>query len=522
MENGVVILYRLLWVILIMLGLLLPASAAPTLPPAEYAGMPLKRFNFADVHRRAATLALQPFENQQPTIPAYLRELDYDQYRDIRFRADQGLWREEGLPFEVQFAHRGFLFLQPVKINVVEAGKVTPIPYRKDWFDYGRNTFPEQLPTDLGFAGFRLHYPLHRDNVYDEVAVFLGASYFRAIGQQQSYGLSARGLAIDTGLPKPEEFPLFREFWLEKPAKNATEITVYALLDSPSVTGAYQFIIKPGPSTVMDVKAQLFLRETVEKFAIAPLTSMFFYGESTRRLIDDFRPEVHDSDGLLLALGSGEWLWRPLHNPSRLQISAFRDFNPRGFGLLQRDRDFNNYQDLEAHYQKRPSVWVEPLDEWGPGFIELVEIPADAERYDNIVAFWIPEQPLTDHASFTAEYRLHFALQLDRKPPGGRTLATRIGAGGAAGADSSRRRFVLDFGGPNLNKLPEKTPINALVSASAGKIENIVVNKNPYTGGWRASFELLPENEAIIELRCFLKTGVDVLTETWSYRWTAP
>ncbi|MEZ5584205.1 MAG: glucan biosynthesis protein G [Candidatus Competibacteraceae bacterium] len=488
MENGSVMFYRVLLMTVIMLGLASPVSAVPNLPPADTSDTaPPKRFNFADVHRRAANLAQQPYREPDHPIPAFLRELSYDHYRDIRFRADKGLWRDDGLPFEVQFAHPGFLFLQPVKINVVEEGEVKPIPFREEWFDYGTNTFPEPLPPDLGFAGFRLHYPLHRDSYYDEVAVFLGASYFRAVGQQQTYGLSARGLAIDTGLPKAEEFPSFREFWLEKPQPDATEITLYALLDSPSVTGAYRFVVKPGPATVIDVKAQLFLREAVEKFAVAPLTSMFFHGEPTERFMDDFRPEVHDSDGLLLALGSGEWLWRPLNNPTRLQTSAFRDNNPRGFGLLQRDRDFNDYQDLEAHYQQRPSVWVEPLGEWGPGFVELVEIPADAERYDNIVAFWVPEQPLDSNSTFTTEYRLYFALQLDRKPPGGKTLATRIGAGGVIGSDPSRRLFVLDFGGPVLADLPEQTPIKALVSASAGKIENVVVTKNPHTAGWRAS-----------------------------------
>ncbi|MEE4376692.1 MAG: glucan biosynthesis protein G [Candidatus Competibacteraceae bacterium] len=522
MEKSVVLCRSLLFV-LILIGWASPNSAAPTLPPAETSGTtPPKRFNFADVHRRAANLALQPFQETEQSIPAFLRDLTYDQYRDIRFRADKGLWRNEGLPFEVQFAHLGFLFLKPVKINIVEDGEVQPIPYRGDWFDYGANILPEQLPAELGFAGFRLHYPLHQDSYYDEVAVFLGASYFRAVGQQQTYGLSARGLAIDTGLPKPEEFPVFREFWLEKPTQDATEITLYALLDSPRVTGAYRFLIKPGPTTTINVKAQVFLREAVDKLAIAPLTSMFFHGELSERFSDDFRPEVHDSDGLLLALGNGEWLWRPLSNPSRLQISAFRDNNPRGFGLLQRDRDFNNYQDLEALYQKRPSVWVEPLGEWGPGFIELVEIPTDAERYDNIVAFWIPEQPLEAHSSFATEYRLHFASQLDRKPPGGQTLATRIGAGGAGGVDPTKRRFVLDFGGKNLTALPEDTEITALVNASAGKIDNIVVKKNPFTTGWRASFELLPENEPVIELRCFLKSAGNVLTETWSYRWIAP
>jgi glucans biosynthesis protein len=346
---------------------------------------PPKRFNFADVHRRAAGLAKQTFEDSKREIPAFLRDLSYDQYQDIRFRPEKALWRNEGLPFEVRFAHLGFLFLWPVKINVVENGEVKPVAYSNDYFDYGHNKVPADLPADLGFAGFRLLYPLHQDGRYDEVAVFLGASYFRAVGQNQGFGISARGLAIDTGLPKAEEFPFFREFWIEKPARDATDITVYALLDSQSATGAYRFVIKPGLATICEVKAHVFMRQKVQKLGIAPLTSMFFHGELTDRFMDDFRPEVHDSDGLLLETGNGEWLWRPLVNPRRLNVSSFQDTNPKGFGLLQRDRDFSNYQDLEALYQRRPSAWIEPVGEWGKGVVQLIEIPSSAERYDNIV-----------------------------------------------------------------------------------------------------------------------------------------
>lgn len=480
-----------------------------------------KRFNFADVHRRAAALAKQPFEENKKELPPFLRDLNYDQYQDIRFRTEKGLWRDEGLPFEVRFAHLGFLFLWPVKVNVVDNGEVRPVSYSNDFFDYGRNKVPPDMPADLGFAGFRLLYPLHKDGQYDEVAVFLGASYFRAIGQNQSYGISVRGLAIDTGLPKPEEFPFFREFWIEKPARDATEITVYALLDSQSATGAYRFVIKPGAATVIDVKSHVFMRNKVQKLGIAPLTSMFFHGDLTDRFMDDFRPKVHDSDGLLLATGSGEWLWRPLINPRRLEVSSFQDTNPRGFGLRQRDRDFNNYQDLEARYQQRPSVWVEPLGDWGKGVVQLIEIPSDAERYDNIVAFWVPDQAADAGQEFNYDYRLYFELNSPERPAGGRTLASREGAGGAGDLDPSKRRFVIDFQGGNLDMLPADAPVAAMVNASAGRVINTVVQKNPFTKGWRLSFELVPEDAESIGLRCFLKLGADVLTETWSFQWQA-
>jgi glucans biosynthesis protein len=489
-------------------------------PPIEDVSAP-KRFNFADVHRRAAVLAAQPFEENKKDLPAFVRDLNYDQYQDIRFRAEKGLWRDEKLPFDVQFAPLGFLFLWPIKINVVENGEVKPIAYSNDYFDYGRNKVPPDLPNDLGFAGLRLLYPLHQDGRYDEVAVFLGASYFRAVGQNQGYGISARGLAIDTGLPKTEEFPFFREFWLEKPARDATELTVYALLDSQSAAGAYRFVIKPGLATVIEVKAHVFMRNKVQKLAIAPLTSMFFHGELTDRFMDDFRPEVHDSDGLLLATGSGEWLWRPVVNPRRLQVSSFQDTNPKGFGLLQRDRDFNDYQDLESLYQKRPSVWVEPLGEWGKGVVQLIEIPSNAEKYDNIVAFWVPDLAAEGGQNFSFDYRLNFELSSETRPPGGRTLATRIGAGGVGDLDASKRRLVIDFGGGNLDKLPGDAPVEAVVNTSAGQVINTVVQKNPFTNGWRLSFELLPESADSITLRCYLKLGADVLTETWSYQWSA-
>ncbi|MEI2743192.1 MAG: glucan biosynthesis protein G [Candidatus Competibacter sp.] len=498
------------------------SSGAPSVPESTPAATPApKRFNFVDVRRRAEVLANQPFQDPAGTLPDFLAKLDYDQYRDIRFKGDKSLWRDAGLPFEIQFAPLGFLFNRQVTIHVLTDGEPKPVEYANDLFDYGRNQVPDNLPKDLGFAGFKVLYPLHTDNHYDEVAVFLGASYFRAVGQGQNYGLSARGLALDTGLPKPEEFPYFREFWLEKPEKAATELIVYALMDSQSVTGAYRFAIRPGVATQVEVKSSIFARDKIQKFGVAPLTSMFFHGAMNERFFDDFRPQVHDSDGLLLAAGNGEWIWRPLNNPLRLRISAYQNTNPRGFGLLQRDRAFDNYQDLEAHYQTRPSLWVEPLGDWGKGSVELIEIPSDAERYDNIAAFWVPEKPVEAGQQLEFNYRLSFFVDLPNLSPNGRTLASRIGAGGAGDLNPNLRRFVIDFGGEALSKLPDDAPVQAVVSASTGKVQSVVAHKNSHSGGWRLSFELAPQGSDPSELRCFLKLGEDVLTETWSYQWTA-
>ena len=500
-------------------GVSLGAPSAPE--AAASATPPPKRFNFADVRRRAEMLAAQPFQEIGNKLPDFLKNLDYDQYRDIRFRADKGLWRAEGLPFEIQFAPLGFLFYQPVVINVLADGESKAVDYGNEMFDFGKNPVPENLPKDLGFAGFKVLYPLHTDSHYDEVAVFLGASYFRAVGQKQHYGLSARGLAVDTGLPKPEEFPWFREFWLEKPVKDATELTIYALLDSQSLTGAYRFVIKPGVATQIEVKAALFVRTKVQKLGVAPLTSMYLHGAMDERHFDDFRPQVHDSEGLAMLTGNGEWLWRPLNNPVRLRISAYQDNNPRGFGLLQRDRQFGDYQDLEANYHARPSIWVEPQGDWGKGSVQLIEIPSTAERYDNIAAFWTPDKAVEAGQQLEFNYRLSFFQDLPALAAGGRTLGSRTGAGGAGDFDASRRRFVIDFGGESLAKLADDTPVEAVVSGSTGQIQNVVVQKNPHTQGWRLSFELLPQNDAPSELRGFLKLGNDVLTETWSYQWTA-
>lgn len=478
-----------------------------------------KPFSFADVHKQAAQLATKPYIKNTDTLPEALRQFSYDQYRDIRYRPDKALWRDEDLPFEAQFFFRGFLFEKRVKINTIDQGFVKPVNYSNDLFDFGKTTVPKALSPDLGFAGFRLHYPLHRDNYYDEIAVFLGASYFRAVGQEQHYGISLRGLAIDTGLPTKEEFPVFREFWIQKPDKSAKEITIYALLDSPSVTGAYQFTLLPGAATNIDVKARLFTRTAIKKLGIAPLTSMFLHDKARTSNIDDYRPKVHDSDGLLVAAGNGEWIWRPLNNPSNLSISSFQTTDPKGFGLLQRDRVFDHYQDLESDYQRRPSAWVEPIGNWGEGMIQLVEIPSDSEKNDNIVAFWVPSTPIEAGQKLRFDYRLSLELQQPARPPAGKTIATRIGAGGTVDLDPERRKFVIDFVGESLEKYDADTPMDAIVSVSAGKIENKVIQYNEHSGSWRVYFELIPGKETAIELRSFLKMEKHILTETWSYQW---
>jgi len=486
--------------------------------PSPVAGTP-GEFTFAAVVRRAAELAAESYAPDRPPLPDFLANLDYDRYRDIRFNPDETLWLRDGLPFQLQLFSRGFLHQDRVKVNVIEDGRAAPIDFRHDFFDYGKNPVPAEIPADLGYAGLRLKYPLNRDELFDEVLVFLGASYFRAVPQHLNYGLSARGLAIDTGLPSKEEFPVFREFWVRKPAPDDTVLTVYALLDSDSVAGAYRFAIRPGVETTMEVKAHLFFRRAVQKLGIAPLTSMFFHGENTDRFIDDFRPEVHDSDGLLVETGSGERIWRPLANPLGLWVSGFAVENPRAFGLLQRDRSFRNYEDLEAHYQNRPSALVEPLGDWGKGVIELIEIPSTAERYDNIGAYWISAQPAQAGQERVFEYRLRFAKDPEANLLGGRAVATRVGAGGTDLLDSKIRKFVIDFTGPTLAALDPATALEAVVETTSGTLSPPIAQFNPDLPGWRLFFELTPDGNRPADLRAFLRQGADVMTETWSFRW---
>jgi hypothetical protein len=308
---------------------------APALAAAPAAPL----FGFEDVSARAQALAKEAFKDPHGEVPAWLTQITYDQWRDVRFRPDHALWRDKHLQFQVQFFHPGLYYDRTVAMNAVDDQGVHPIPFSPSDFDYGHNDFASRVPQNLGFAGFRVHFPIKRKDYFDEVIVFLGASYFRAIGKEEVFGLSARGIAIDTALSSGEEFPYFKEFWLVTPPPGAKELTIYALLDSASLTGAYRFAVRPGESTAVTVDARIFLRRAVKKLGIAPLNSMFLHGENSGiRTAEDFRPEVHDSDGLLVNFASGEWLWRPLDNPRALGVSALLAPDIRGYGLIQRDR----------------------------------------------------------------------------------------------------------------------------------------------------------------------------------------
>lgn len=465
------------------------------------------------VAEMARTLAQQPYRPPSTDLPAALTRIGYDQYRDYRYKPTRALWREQGLPFQAQFFHRGFLHKDRVDIYTVQGGQAAPYVYSPDMFTYGQSPAPNV--RDLGFAGFRLHAPINRADHFDEIAAFLGASYFRAVAKGQAYGLSARGLALNTGDPEPEEFPVFKAFWLQTPAPGADAVVVHALLDSPSAAAAFRFSIKPGTETVFDVDMRLYPRVALAHAGIAPLTSMFDFDASDRVGVDDYRPAVHDSDGLALLNGRGEQVWRPLQNPKAVQMSAFQDDNPRGFGLMQRKRAFSDYLDLEAGYQKRPSLWVEPIGDWGQGAVTLVEIPTADEYHDNIVAFWRPKQAFAAGREYRFRYRLHWCMdhawQRDLAVVG----STRIGKAPKAGT----RLVVIELSGGRLDKLPADAKVQVDALASKGALRNPVAYRNSETGHWRMSFEVDAAGQSDVELRARLKDGNGPLSETWLYRW---
>lgn len=484
------------------------------------------RFRYDDVVRRARDLLAQPFETTPAPLPDAIARLDFDTWRDIRFRPDRAFLSQGGSPFRLQLFHPGFLYTRPVTINIIRDGVPAPIPYAANLFDYGRLKPERPLPVGLGFAGFRIHAPLNSAQVHDELISFLGASYFRFLSREQRYGLSARGLAINAGLKESEEFPVFTDFWIEAPEPEAERITIYALLQSESATGAFQFVVFPGAETSVEVLANIFVRKPIARLGVAPLTSMYFTGENDRRYRDDYRPELHDSDGLLINTASGEWLWRPLRNPKEPENSAFLDANVRGFGLLQRDRTFEHYQDLDLAYERRPGYWIVPHETWGEGQVELVELPTADETNDNIVAFWRPKAPVEPGQTLTYRYRMSAVGASEELNPGGMALNTFRARPAALGANEAvapgSTRFILDFGGGDLEyHLTNPQSVQVVASASVGRITRTALIPNPSVDGFRAMIDVEAPIGQITDLRAFLKAGSKALTETWTYPWRA-
>ena len=507
----------------IPLPLSLFATDANAATPRRFVGK-REPFDFATLKGRASDLASKPYVSRKNELPPSVANLDWDQYQSLRYKSDHLLWRDEKLRFEAAFFHLGLFFKSPVHIHELKDGQAQEFAYDPAMFDYGDSGVSgKKLPSDLGFAGFRLTF--HTDRSRD-VAAFLGASYFRAVGGAWQYGLSARGLAIDCGMDRPEEFPDFTAFWLQQPAPDSSTVTVFALLDSPSVSGAYRFDITPGATLTMDLDVALYPRKAIERLGIAPLTSMYQHGENDQRMANDWRPEIHDSDGLAMWRGNGEWVWRPVRNPRNLAFNAYTDESPRGFGLLQRDRNFDHYQDDGVFYERRPSLWIEPKSGWGRGSIQLIEIPTRDETFDNIVAFWNPETPPQPGQELLYSYRLHWGTQTPVEPNLAHVAATRVGIGGVVGKKRTyySERFAVDFTGGDLSLLGKDAKLEPVITVSRGKVEVTSVRPLYAIDGYRAMFDWVPDDdsEKPVDMRLFLRANGQAFSETWLYQSNPP
>lgn len=455
-------------------------------------------FSLDDVSAKAKELAGQKYEAPRSNLPNEFREMKFADYQKIRFRNEKAEWADQNTPFKLSFYHQGMHFDTPVRINEVTADSVQEIKYDPTRFDFGDVKFDPKATEQLGYAGFRVLYPINKADKQDEIMTMLGASYFRVVGKGQAYGLSARGMAIDTALPSGEEFPRFTEFWIERPKPGEKQLVIFALLDSPRATGAYRLILRPGTDTIVDVKSQMFLRDKVSKLGVAPLTSMYLFGANQPSKVLNYRRELHDSSGLSIHAGNGEWIWRPLNNPKHLSVSNFTVENPKGFGLLQRGRDFSHYEDLDDNYDKRPSAWIEPEGDWGKGTVNLVEIPTADETNDNIVAFWSPAELPEVGKPLDVSYRLHWTMdEKSLHPSDSAWVKQTLRSTGDVKQSNLIRQpdgsvaYLVDFEGPSLKALPSDAPVRSQVSVSdnAELVENSV-RYNEHTKGWRLTLRM--------------------------------
>jgi periplasmic glucans biosynthesis protein len=511
-----------------VLGLPLRAIAAtPGLEPGKS-----QSFSFDALSTEMQSRAAQPQAPQSSLPQSVLDRIDYEQHGKIKFNSDFALFHDGPGEFPVTFFHLGKYFRAPVHMYVLapagQSARATEIRYDSAYFSMPANSPALELPKGAGFAGFRLQESRAGDQQKldwhsNDWVAFLGASYFRAIGELAQYGLSARGIAIDVAAPgRSEEFPQFTRFYFEPPASGSEEVTVYAALEGPSVTGAYRFVMRRDKAIVMDVEARLFLRRDVSQLGIAPMTSMYWYSETNKPADVDWRPEIHDSDGLAMWTGAGEYIWRPLNNAAHPTTSTFADKSPRGFGLLQRDRSFDHYLD-GVRYDRRPSLWAEPLGDWGEGSVQLVELHTDDETMDNIVAMWVPKQPAKAGSSLQLRYRLTWSAGEPLETAFARCIATRVGRGGEPGHNRPKgvRKFVVEFLGGRLATLPYGTKPQPILSATSGSFSDVFTEAVPDSvpGHWRAQFDFTAAGTDVVDMRLFLKSADQTLSETWLFQY---
>ena len=493
-----------------------------------------EHFDFTSLKAHAKELAGKAYVDRKQVLPPTLANMTPQNFNAIQYDAKHSLWNEIKGQLDVQFFHVGMGFKTPVRMYSVDSSskQAREVHFRPELFNYQNSQVDKsQLKGDLGFSGFKLFKAPEIDR--HDIVSFLGASYFRAVDSTKQYGLSARGLAVDTYSNRQEEFPDFTKFWFETPTKDATRFVVYALLDSPSATGAYRFDIDcQADQVVMAIEAQVNARTAIKQLGIAPMTSMFSCGTHERRMCDTIHPEIHDSDRLAMWRGNGEWICRPLNNPAKLQFNAFADKDPKGFGLVQTDHDFETYQDTVDWYSKRPSLWVEPTSAWGEGSVDLLEIPTTGETLDNIVVFWSPKNPVAAGDTLNFAYKLYWSALPPVGTPLARVHATRSGMGGfvegwAPGEhypDVWARRFAIDFTGGGLDRLPEGTGIEPVVTVSNGKVQDFHVLVLPDIKGYRVIFDWYPTSDSVdpVEMRAFIRTQDRTLSETWLYQYFPP
>ncbi|TWI52494.1 glucan biosynthesis protein [Pseudomonas duriflava] len=514
----------------------LPASTlfAAQMPPGNGKQDDAEPFSFDRLKTQARQMAGSDYVDTTQQLPATLASLTPQQFNAIQYDAKESLWHDQKAQLDVQFFHVGMGFKQPVRMYRVDPKKklATEIHFRPEMFKYeGTGVDTSQLQGDLGFAGFKVFKS--PELTKHDIVSFLGASYFRAVDDTKQYGLSARGLAINNYSDTVEEFPNFTKFWFETPAPNSTRFVVYALLDSPSATGAYRFDIDcRAKQVIMDIDANVYARKEIKQLGIAPMTSMFSCGTHERRMCDTIHPQIHDSDRLSMWRGNGEWVCRPLNNPATLQFNAFADKDPKGFGLVQMDHNFASYQDTIDWYSRRPSLWVEPTTAWGEGSIDLLEIPTTGETMDNIVACWNPKQPITPGTALNYGYKLYWSALPPVRTPLAQVHATRSGMGGftegwAPGEHYPKvwaRRFAIDFAGGGLDTLPQGTGIEPVVTVSSGELKDFHVLWIPDIKGYRVIFDWYPTSESVdpVEMRLFIRTQGRILSETWLYQYFPP
>lgn len=480
-------------------------GAAPMLAAARGGGgqtLPLlgraRTFSWDVLRRQAAALATRSYRAPAPVNAVAAQ--DYDTTNALRYRA------EATIGDAVRLLPLSRTAAVPIRLHLIEGGGAREILFSPDLFE------TKDGHGALGIAGFRALNPGHDS----DWLAFLGASYFRSAGSENQFGLSARAIAIDTGIDGREEFPTFTTFWIEPHGRE--RLVVYALLDGQSVTGGFRFDSRlTADGVVQDVASTLHFRRDVTRLGIAPSTSMFWYGEGDRAAAVDWRPEIHDSDGLAILGRSGERTWRPLVNPRTPTFNTFLETDPMGFGLIQRDRDFDHYQDDGAFYHRRPNLWVEPKGRWGRGAVSLYVFPTDGETTDNVVSFWTPEAAPRAGAALAFDYRLTWTSRDPVPPAPSRAVAVWTGIAGRPGLAPrpGERKLVIDFVGPALTGLDLNSGVVAHVDVTHGEI----VESRPYPvlghpDMWRVMVDVAPTGTDPAEVRLWIGRGNMALSET--------